>query len=87
MVGGELGLYVERGGRSLLTWATGEELGLAVDGLAQAARSGRLGRVTVERVNGEPVFDSPVAQALSKAGFRITPRGYRLGPSGRRASG
>jgi ATP-dependent Lhr-like helicase len=76
---GHLVLYVERGGRTLLSW-TGDPavLGPAAGALAAAVRGGALGRLTVERADGTAVHDSPLAQALESAGFRPTPRGLRL---------
>jgi len=41
-------------------------------------RDGALGRITVEKADGGAVHDSPLASALSTAGFRATPRGLRL---------
>ncbi|NJQ01924.1 DEAD/DEAH box helicase [Streptomyces zingiberis] len=90
LVDGELVLYVERGGRTLLAWTRepGEEaaagggalLGPAVEALAEAARQGALGTVTVERVNGAPALSSPVGAALEAAGFHASPRGLRIRP-------
>ena len=79
LVDGRLVLYVERGGRTLLTWA--EEPGLlqpAVDALSLAVREGQLGRLTVQRADGTGVLDSPLGRALEEAGFHATPRGLRL---------
>ncbi|MGP3947853.1 ATP-dependent helicase [Streptomyces sp. 7N604] len=89
LVGGELVLYVERGGKTLLAWpgqdADGPEadarLHAAAEALAQAARGGALGTVTVERANGTPALSSPIGRALEAAGFHPTPRGLRLRPS------
>ncbi|MDP9416866.1 MAG: DEAD/DEAH box helicase, partial [Actinomycetota bacterium] len=79
LVGGELVLYVERGGRTLLSWSDSPDLlGPAVDALALAVREGHLGRLTVERADGGGVLDSPLAAALQDAGFHHTPRGLRL---------
>jgi ATP-dependent Lhr-like helicase len=79
LVDGELVLYVEKGGRSLLTFTDDpDRLGRAVDALALAARDGALGRLSVERADGEAVLDSPLAQALTAAGFRPSTRGLRL---------
>jgi ATP-dependent helicase Lhr and Lhr-like helicase len=77
--GGELVLYVERGGKTLLSW-TGDPaaLGPAAAALADAVHAGALGRITVERADGAGVYDSPLAHALEEAGFRPTPRGLRL---------
>ncbi len=76
---GELVLYVERGGKSLLSWT--DDLALlepCAAALAAAVRQGALGRITVERADGETVHDTPLARALKSAGFRPTPRGLRL---------
>ena len=79
LVDGELVLYVERGGRSLLSWpAEGDRLQTAVDALALAVRDGGLGRLAVERADGGRILDSPLASALEAAGFHPTPRGLRL---------
>jgi len=76
---GELVLYVERGGKTLLSWSSDPEvLEPAARALAAAGRAGALGRLTVERADGETVYDSPLANALEAAGFRPTPRGLRL---------
>ena len=76
---GELVLYVERGGKTLLSWSSDPDvLEPAARALAAAGRAGALGRLTVERADGETVYDSPLAHALETAGFRPTPRGLRL---------
>ncbi|MEW1909580.1 ATP-dependent helicase [Kitasatospora sp. NPDC085895] len=80
LVDGELVLYVERGGKSLLSWAEGEVLATAAQALGRAAREGALGSVTVERADGEPALTSPLGPVLEAAGFHPTPRGYRLRP-------
>jgi ATP-dependent Lhr-like helicase len=76
---GELVLYVERGGKTLLSWTSEPELlEPAAAELAAAVRAGALGRLTVERADGAGVYDSPLARALEAAGFRPTPKGLRL---------
>jgi ATP-dependent Lhr-like helicase len=81
LVDGELALYVERGGRSVLSW-TAEEAVLqpAADVLALAVREGVLGKLTVEKADGSGVLaaDSPLGRALEGAGFHATPRGLRI---------
>ncbi|MGA4543800.1 ATP-dependent helicase [Uniformispora flossi] len=79
LVDGELVLYIERGGRSLLSW-TEDPLRLqpAVDALALAVREGALGKLTVERADGEGILTSSLGRALEAAGFHATPRGLRL---------
>ncbi|MBK6886201.1 MAG: ATP-dependent helicase [Tetrasphaera sp.] len=81
LVDGELVLYVERGGKTLLSWDRSEgDLRGAADALALAVHEGALGRLTVEKADGESILapGSPVAAALADAGFRMTPRGLRL---------
>jgi ATP-dependent Lhr-like helicase len=76
---GQLVLYVERGGKTLLSWTSDPALlDPAAAALADAVREGALGRLTVERADGGGVYDSPLARALEQAGFRPTPRGLRL---------
>ncbi|MFI0828754.1 DEAD/DEAH box helicase [Streptomyces roseolus] len=83
LVDGELTLYVERGGKTVLSWPTEPDapaLAAAAGALAEAARAGALGTVTVERVNGATALTSPLARPLEAAGFLATPRGLRLRP-------
>ncbi|MFB7826342.1 Lhr family ATP-dependent helicase [Streptomyces hydrogenans] len=83
LVDGELTLYVERGGKSVLSWPTEPDapaLTAAADALAEAARAGALGTVTIERLNGATALTSPLARPLEAAGFVATPRGLRLRP-------
>jgi len=80
LAGGSLVLYVERGGRTLLSWTEDPELlEPTAAALAAAVRDGALGRLTVERADGlRAGGDTPLARALEGAGFRPTPRGLRL---------
>jgi ATP-dependent Lhr-like helicase len=79
LVDGRLTLYVERGGRVMLTFTEVEaELQSAADALALAVKEGFLGRLAVERADGHEVFDTPLARMLSEAGFSLSPRGLRL---------
>ena len=80
LVDGALVLYVERGGRTLLSWTDDpERLAASTAALAAAVRADALGRLTVEKADGERAGgDSPLTQALEAAGFRPTPRGLRL---------
>jgi len=81
LITGRLVLYVERGGRTLLSW-TDEPTLLepAAVALAEAVHAGVLGRLTVTKVDGQAALGSsqPLAQALAKAGFGLTPQGLRL---------
>ncbi|MEU8699823.1 DEAD/DEAH box helicase [Streptomyces sp. NPDC048680] len=81
LVDGELTLYMERGGKTLLAWPTDPDdpaLRAAAASLAAAARGGALGTVTVERTNGASALTSPLGRTLESAGFLATPRGLRL---------
>ncbi|GIM89426.1 DEAD/DEAH box helicase [Paractinoplanes toevensis] len=79
VVGGDLALYVERGGRTLLSFTDDPETLIAAGrALADAVRSGALGAMSVERADGEAVHATPLSEALTTAGFRPTPRGLRL---------
>nr|WP_233600002.1 ATP-dependent helicase [Micromonospora sp. M71_S20] len=79
LVAGELVLYVERGGRTILSFADDADmLTAAGKALADAVHSGALGAMSVERADGEAVRSSPLRDALTAAGFRATPRGLRL---------
>ncbi len=86
LVDGELSLYVERGGRTLLTFAE-HHLPAAVAALGGAVRDGALGRLTVEKADGESILGAAsetVREAMEAAGFVVTPRGLRLrSPAGR----
>jgi len=81
LVDGSLTLYVERGGKTLLSWTDDPALlQSAADALALAVHEGALGKLTVEKADGDPVLgsDHPLATALAGAGFHATPRGLRL---------
>jgi ATP-dependent Lhr-like helicase len=82
LVDGELTLYVERGGRTLLTWSDEAAALLpAALSLSEAGRRGALGRMTVEKADGEQILgggSTPLREALDAAGFVSTPRGLRL---------
>jgi ATP-dependent helicase Lhr and Lhr-like helicase len=83
LVDGDLAVYVERGGRTLLTFTDDPAtLQRAVDALALAVRDGHLGRLTVQRADGVGVLGrdstSALGTALESAGFHATPRGLRL---------
>ncbi|MGQ0718070.1 MAG: ATP-dependent helicase [Pseudonocardiales bacterium] len=79
LVDGSTALYVERGGRSLLSFTEDTEtLRVAVHALADAVRQGWLGSLSVQRADGEAAQGSALAELLRDAGFRATPRGLRL---------
>lgn len=80
LVNGHLVLYVERGGRTLLSFSEDSELvEPAAEALARSVRIGQLGKLTVERADGAHVFSSTaVSESLQAAGFQMTPQGLRL---------
>jgi ATP-dependent Lhr-like helicase len=88
MVADEPQLYVERGGRGLVTLAEpaagssrGREedpLREALQALADAVRAGRVPKLALERIDGEPAIASSLAQALVELGFHSGPRRLTL---------
>jgi ATP-dependent Lhr-like helicase len=79
LVDGQLIVYVERGGRTVLSFTEDPDLlQPAVDALALAIRDGQLGKLSVETADGEQVRHTTFGDALAKAGFHATPRGLRL---------
>ena len=84
LVDGALVLYVERGGRTVLTFTADDALlAPAASRLADMIRAGRLGRMTLARADGAELLAGdalrgPLGRALAGAGFAPTPRGLRL---------
>lgn len=86
LVDGQLVWFLERGGRTLLSFNSDAETQRAAAGaLAELVSSGRMPALLVERINGVAVLDpgvdadrAAVQDALTGAGFSRTPRGLRL---------
>jgi ATP-dependent Lhr-like helicase len=81
LVDGAPVVYLERGGRSLLTFPEGgrpDARERAVGALAAWVTADRRRRVSIERVDGEPVFGSPLEPLLAAAGFQTDLRGMVL---------
>lgn len=85
LVDGALVLYLEKGGRTVLTFSDRpDELRLATARLADAVREDRLGRITLVRADGVDLLvaagaePTALTRALADAGFVPTPRGLRL---------
>ncbi|WP_407107337.1 ATP-dependent helicase [Rhodococcus aetherivorans] len=79
LVDGELGLFVERGGRTVLTFT--EDPGTlrgACASLAGSVKGGGLDTLVVEKVDGSSIHGHLFAEFLAEAGFSATPRGFRL---------
>ncbi|MBB4967693.1 ATP-dependent Lhr-like helicase [Saccharothrix violaceirubra] len=79
LVDGVATLYVERGGRSLLSFTEEEEpLRAAAHALGRAVHDGWLGSLSVQKADGEHALSSNLSTILQEAGFRATPKGLRL---------
>ncbi len=73
---GLLRLYVERGGRSMLT--CGEVSDADIDALATVAA--RIGRLDLHTIDGEPAAAHGISARLRTAGFVPSPRGLVVYP-------
>jgi ATP-dependent Lhr-like helicase len=73
-------MYLERGGRGLLSFPSTDERvrDAALEALAGWVLADRRRRVAIERVDGEPVFGSPLEAPLAAAGFRADLRAMVL---------
>ena len=80
LVGAEPVLYLERGGRALQSLVALDDPRLepALSALAEHVRAGRLKRLALEKVDGEPVVGSPWEERLVAAGFSPGPRKLSL---------
>ncbi len=73
-------LYVERGGKGLqvLADAGDERLPAALEALVDAVQRGRVRKLALERVDGEPIVGSAYEELLIELGFRAGPRKLTL---------
>ena len=80
LAGAEPVIYVERGGKGLqiLVEANDPRLGDAAAALADAVHRGRIKRLALERIDGEPIVGSEWEDALIELGFRPGPRKLTL---------
>jgi ATP-dependent Lhr-like helicase len=80
LAGGEPVLYLERGGRALQTLvaADDERLQPALGALVDEVRRGRIRRLALEKVDGEPAGASRLGPALLALGFQEGPRRLTL---------
>ena len=86
LVDGELAWFLERGGRSLLSFTDdGEAHMRRPRRWPTSSAAGRVQSLLVEKINGVPVLEpdaegerAAVLAALTGAGFSRTPRGLRL---------
>jgi len=78
IVDGFLTLYVERGGKTVLTFTDDEaRLTAAASSLASTVQM-RIGKMRVELIDGEFSIGTPLGKLLITAGFAATPQGLRL---------
>ncbi len=80
LAGGEPIVYVERGGRALQTLVAADDprLAPALTALVEYVRAGKIKRVALEKVDGEPAMSSSLAPALAALGFQEGPRRLTL---------
>ena len=80
LAGSEPVLYLERGGKALqsLVGADDARISHALQALADHATAGRIRRIALEKVDGEPVMGTPWEAALADVGFRAGPRRLTL---------
>ncbi|HET8953602.1 MAG TPA: DEAD/DEAH box helicase, partial [Solirubrobacteraceae bacterium] len=80
LAGSEPVLYVERGGKGIqvLAEADDERLPAAFEALVEAVRRGRVRKLALERVDGDPIVGSAYEERLLELGFRAGPRKLTL---------
>ncbi len=81
LVANQPALYVERGGRGLVTLLDGrapEQLHEGLVALAEAVRAGRVPKLSLERIDGEPAIGSRLVSSLIELGFQPGPRKLTL---------
>jgi ATP-dependent Lhr-like helicase len=69
LVDGRVAAYLERGGHSLVTFATTADADGWIEGLRSLADRGRYRSLEIRKVDGLPVLESPYAAHLKAAGF------------------
>ena len=79
-VEGEPVLFVDRGGRSLQTLVDADDVRVdqALQALVESVAQGRVRRLAVEKIDGEPAVASPMTERLVALGFRSGPRRLTL---------
>jgi hypothetical protein len=77
-VAGEPAAYLERGGRTLLTFPAAERHPAWVDGLVAIVKDGFLSKIELVRVDGHETRESGWAGVLRSAGFADSYRGLVL---------
>ncbi len=81
VVDGRLGLYLERGGRTALTYTQDpDQLSLIAQALKLQVTHRSVASLIVKRIDGASALSSthPFARALTEAGFHTAPQGLRM---------
>jgi ATP-dependent Lhr-like helicase len=78
LVDGALAVYIERGGKTVLTFTSEPEALTAAAGSLTRTVRDRIGKLRVDRIDGEFSIGTPFGLALAEAGFAPTPQGLRL---------
>jgi ATP-dependent helicase Lhr and Lhr-like helicase len=84
---GGLAFFVERGGKSMLSWRDpgsaernerAAQVRACLSALVDAVKAGRRPPLHLQRIDGTPSAESPWRTNLLDAGFLVTPRGLRV---------
>jgi ATP-dependent Lhr-like helicase len=79
LVDGELAVYIERGGKTVLLFSEQPDaVHAAAAAIGDLVRRGGVDRLAIETVDGAFVLGTPFGSALTEAGFTATPRGLRM---------
>jgi ATP-dependent Lhr-like helicase len=79
LVDGEVAVFVERGGRRLVTFEAATRSDRWVDGLVALVKEGRVRRLVIGHIDGDSAATSPYASVLRAHGFADGYRGLSLG--------
>jgi ATP-dependent Lhr-like helicase len=78
LVDGALAIYLEKGGKSALTFTDDASVLAAASASLVGVVRRSLGKSRIDRVDGEFIVGTPLGVALVEAGFGIFPQGLRL---------
>ena len=79
LVEGALVAFVERGGKTVLTFSDDTaSLEAMAASLTGVVRAGRVARLTIDSIDGVNALRSELQPVLVGAGFATTPRGLRI---------
>jgi ATP-dependent Lhr-like helicase len=79
-VGGRPVLSVHAGGKALRVLGRPDDVQPALEALAAEVRAGRLRRLVIDAIDGEPAVTSPLAERLVSLGFRRGLHDFSLAP-------